>query len=381
MPNAAAISGRTVIIHVLTVALASAALCGAGAQDVPARPPLVGAEWVHTVVAGESWTTIGAREGITPAVLAARNERTLKSQLRTGDIIVIDNRHIVPDVVFASGSSGTGLVVNIPQRLLFLFADGRLQARYPIAAGGHDWQTPVGAFAIVLKEENPTWDVPASIQDEMRRAGKRVLTRVPPGPSNPLGKYWLGLSLDSVGIHGTNAPLSIYSLRHARVHQAGKRRHRSPVRSGVGGRSRADRLRTGARRLRRNRCVPRGAPRSVPKGAGSSPTCPRAPRRRGPYRKERSDGDRRDSSPCRRHRGPGHGYGTYRPLNSAFFLQHSAFSTQHLLERAENMTPPVGRLRNRWSRLGANGFLWIAACLAAADLLDLDAIYHWRANL
>ncbi len=212
MPNAAAISGRTVIIHVLTVALASAALCGAGAQDVPARPPLVGAEWVHTVVAGESWTTIGAREGITPAVLAARNERTLKSQLRTGDIIVVDNRHIVPDVVFASGSSGTGLVVNIPQRLLFLFADGRLQARYPIAAGGHDWQTPVGAFAIALKEENPTWDVPASIQDEMRRAGKRVLTRVPPGPSNPLGKYWLGLSLDSVGIHGTNAPLSIYSL-------------------------------------------------------------------------------------------------------------------------------------------------------------------------
>ena len=212
MPHAAAISGRTVIIHVLTVALASAALCGAGAQDVPARPPLVGAEWVHTVVAGESWTTIGAREGITPAVLAARNERTLKSQLRTGDIIVVDNRHIVPDVVFASGSSGTGLVVNIPQRLLFLFADGRLQARYPIAAGGHDWQTPVGAFAIALKEENPTWDVPASIQDEMRRAGKRVLTRVPPGPNNPLGKYWLGLSLDSVGIHGTNAPLSIYSL-------------------------------------------------------------------------------------------------------------------------------------------------------------------------
>ncbi len=213
MPNAAAISGRTVIIHVLTVALASVALCGAGAQDVPARPPLVGAEWVHTVVAGESWTTIGAREGITPAVLAARNERTLKSPLRAGDIIVIDSRHIVPEAVFAADSGGNGLIVNVPQRLLFVFADGHLQARYPIAVGGHGWPTPRWcASQSSLKEENPTWDVPASIQDEMRRAGKRVLTRVPPGPSNPLGKYWLGLSLDSVGIHGTNAPLSIYSF-------------------------------------------------------------------------------------------------------------------------------------------------------------------------
>jgi L,D-transpeptidase ErfK/SrfK len=33
---------------------------------------------------------------------------------------------------------------------------------------------------------------------------------VPPGPANPLGAYWLGLSLGSVGIHGTNTPSSIY---------------------------------------------------------------------------------------------------------------------------------------------------------------------------
>ena len=33
---------------------------------------------------------------------------------------------------------------------------------------------------------------------------------MPPGPANPLGAYWLGLSAGSVGIHGTNAPGSIY---------------------------------------------------------------------------------------------------------------------------------------------------------------------------
>ncbi len=89
-----------------------------------------------------------------------------------------------------------------------------------MAVGRADWQTPLGDFTIVIKEEDPTWDVPLSIQQEMRRAGKRVVKSVPPGPANPLGRFWLGLSLDSVGIHGTIAPLSIYSLRDPRVHQA-----------------------------------------------------------------------------------------------------------------------------------------------------------------
>jgi L,D-transpeptidase ErfK/SrfK len=51
-----------------------------------------------------------------------------------------------------------------------------------------------------------------SIQEEMRKAGKPVLTHVPPSPENPLGKYWIGLSIPGLGIHGTNTPSSIYRL-------------------------------------------------------------------------------------------------------------------------------------------------------------------------
>ena len=47
----------------------------------------------------------------------------------------------------------------------------------------------------------------------MRDQGKPVLTSVPPGPDNPLGRHWIGLSLAGIGIHGTNAPTSIYGLR------------------------------------------------------------------------------------------------------------------------------------------------------------------------
>ena len=36
---------------------------------------------------------------------------------------------------------------------------------------------------------------------------------MPPGPDNPLGKHWLGLSIHGYGIHGTIAPSSIYQFR------------------------------------------------------------------------------------------------------------------------------------------------------------------------
>jgi L,D-transpeptidase ErfK/SrfK len=47
----------------------------------------------------------------------------------------------------------------------------------------------------------------------MQREGKQVVTCVPPGPDNPLGKHWLGLSIGGYGIHGTIAPASIYQFR------------------------------------------------------------------------------------------------------------------------------------------------------------------------
>lgn len=185
------------------IALAAVMLAG---QDPPAGPAIVGGERTYVVARGESWASIGARAGVAPAVLAARNKRTTRSALRAGESIVVDNRHIVPAVPDVS------LVLNLPQRMLFHVVDGRLRAHYPVAVGLSDWPTPLGPFTIIEREENPTWDVPESIQEEMRREGRRVLTEVPPGPDNPLGQYWLRLSFGSVGLHGTNAPLSIYRV-------------------------------------------------------------------------------------------------------------------------------------------------------------------------
>jgi L,D-transpeptidase ErfK/SrfK len=160
----------------------------------------------YLVQPGDSLTSIGARLGIDVKPLAELNDIKPAQRLVPGSELKINNPHIV------SFAPNVDIVINLPQRMLFFFEAGRFSRGYPITAGSRGWKTPPGDFTVVTMEKDPTWDVPPSIQAEMSRAGKPVLTRVPPSPQNPLGKYWIGLSLSGIGIHGTNAPGSIYRL-------------------------------------------------------------------------------------------------------------------------------------------------------------------------
>jgi L,D-transpeptidase ErfK/SrfK len=168
---------------------------------------LVGGEFFYTVQPGDTLTSIGARFGVAAGVLARENGFQPSTRLKIGQELRVYHRHIVPP------GPEDGILINLPQRLLFYFVQGRLMTHYPVGLGRPDWPTPTGTFAVLSKEENPVWDVPKSIQEEMRRCGQRVKTRVPPGPHNPLGQYWISLSLSGYGIHGTIAPASIYQFQ------------------------------------------------------------------------------------------------------------------------------------------------------------------------
>ena len=168
---------------------------------------LVGREFTYIVQPGDSLTAIGARFGVGVNTLADGNKLTHNARLKIPQELIVDNRHIVPRAI------DYGVVINIPQRMLYLLKEGQALRAYPVALGKQDWPTPSGRFRIAVKEENPVWDVPKSIQEEMRREGKEVKTCVPPGPDNPLGQHWLGLSVSGYGIHGTIAPSSIYQFQ------------------------------------------------------------------------------------------------------------------------------------------------------------------------
>lgn len=168
---------------------------------------LVGSEFLYSVVTGDSFARISARFGVDPSVLATQNALSIRTPIQPGQVLRIDNRHVVPAL------REDGILINVPQRLLFYFESGNLVAWYPVGMGRPDWPTPLGQFVIGTKEHDPVWDVPRSIQQEMRREGKKVETRVPPGPRNPLGEYWMGLTPSSCGIHGTTAPTSVYRFQ------------------------------------------------------------------------------------------------------------------------------------------------------------------------
>ena len=159
-----------------------------------------------TVSRSDTLRRLGSRFGVDPHTIAADNDLPRDGPLTAGHMLLIDNRHIVPAI-----PAGLVIVVNIPQRMLFLTSASGVTA-YPVAVGRSNWRTPLGSFSIVSKETNPTWEVPASIRAEARKAGRSLPLWVPPGPNNPLGAYWLGLSIAGVGVHGTNAPTSVYQV-------------------------------------------------------------------------------------------------------------------------------------------------------------------------
>jgi lipoprotein-anchoring transpeptidase ErfK/SrfK len=89
----------------------------------------------------------------------------------------------------------TRIVVSLEDRKLALVEDGKVVKVYPVAVGKPSTPSPVGTFTIQRRVMNPTYSHDGRI--------------VPPGPHNPVGSRWMGLSIRGYGIHGTNEPGSI----------------------------------------------------------------------------------------------------------------------------------------------------------------------------
>lgn len=167
---------------------------------------VVGQRFEYVIQQGDFLISLAARFGESAMAIARSNGIDYNERIYPGQRLEIDNRHIVPR------TPGNEILINLPQRMLFFFRDGNLAGEYPVGLGKPTWPTPTGQFRVVLLQKDPTWTIPLSIQEELRREGKVVLEKVPPGPDNPLGKYWIGLSLPGYGIHSTSEPTSVYQF-------------------------------------------------------------------------------------------------------------------------------------------------------------------------
>jgi len=87
------------------------------------------------------------------------------------------------------------IVVSLEDHKLALVENGEVVKVYSVAVGKPSTPSPTGTFSIERRVKNPTY----------HHDGRIVL----PGPGNPVGTRWMGLSKAGYGIHGTNEPKSI----------------------------------------------------------------------------------------------------------------------------------------------------------------------------
>jgi lipoprotein-anchoring transpeptidase ErfK/SrfK len=152
--------------------------------------------WITRERPGRVLDRLGAAKDIVKAL--THNDRGL---------IVLRAKIIRPDVTRRSLSTPV-IVIHRESRQLRVYRGMRSWRTFGIAVGQSSYPTPIGRFEIVVMHRNPWWFPPAS-------AWAQGLSPVPPGPGNPLGTRWMGLSAPGVGIHGTPDPASIgYSASH-----------------------------------------------------------------------------------------------------------------------------------------------------------------------
>ena len=84
---------------------------------------------------------------------------------------------------------------------------GALIAFFPATVGSEEKPTPNGSFKVVSADANPNYRYNPDYKFKGVKSKKAFTIR--PGPNNPVGSYWIGLSAEGYGIHGTPEPSKI----------------------------------------------------------------------------------------------------------------------------------------------------------------------------
>jgi L,D-transpeptidase ErfK/SrfK len=159
---------------------------------------VIGRMQVHTVKAGETLLDIALHYDMGFSELKAYHSEMDPWLLEEGSQLQVPSLWIVPE------SKHRAIAVNVPEMRLYRFhAKKGTVSTYPVTVGEEETQTPLGIFRVVDKEVDPEWNIPNKLQYKYK---KKI---IPAGDDNPIGKYWLGLSVRGYGIHGTDNAWSV----------------------------------------------------------------------------------------------------------------------------------------------------------------------------
>lgn len=216
----------TILSFILLITTSNTNASGVFPLDDPSRI-IVGANKIHIIKDKESLVELAIEYGVGYNELIAANRDVDPWVPEEGTKIIIPASWLLPEIndkriVISSRDlkgynfSGmlfpetrdNGIVINLAELRMYYFFDignkGYVRT-FPLGIGRSGWNTPSGIYRITAKVKDPVWKVPDSIKEEKPELPDFVVQ----GPENPLGSYWLQLSANGYGIHGTNRPYGI----------------------------------------------------------------------------------------------------------------------------------------------------------------------------
>lgn len=154
--------------------------------------PRLGYDSVASAVAERFHCSKGLLERLNPGVNLA--------VLKPGDALQ------VPAVAVETPTpDGEFVEINLGEKVVRVM-DGarRLIALFHCSIAKDKERLPTGSATVVVTRERPDYTFDPKMWPEVKNVNRKLL--IPPGPRNPVGLCWVGLSLPGYGIHGTPNP-------------------------------------------------------------------------------------------------------------------------------------------------------------------------------
>ncbi|MBI4581986.1 MAG: murein L,D-transpeptidase [Planctomycetes bacterium] len=134
-------------------------------------------------------------------LLATLNPGVNLNGLKPGSKVIVP---IIPEP--AATPPAQRLEVNLGEKVIrAIDAQGKLTALFHCSIAANKAKLPSGQARVEVVAPNPDYMFDPKMWPEVKERITAKL-RIPPGPRNPVGRCWIGLSLSGYGMHGTPNP-------------------------------------------------------------------------------------------------------------------------------------------------------------------------------
>jgi lipoprotein-anchoring transpeptidase ErfK/SrfK len=173
------------------------------ARPVAAQGPNLGGGFIELLFGGLGRGTAPSYQPM-PGGYAVEPAEPRYGALETGDAQAVNPRFLKQEVSYDGKEAPGTIIINTPERLLYLVEGGGRALRYGIGVGrpGFTW---AGVHSVTSKREWPDWTPP----DEMLKRRPDLPRHMEGGPENPLGARAMYLGSTLYRIHGSNEPWTI----------------------------------------------------------------------------------------------------------------------------------------------------------------------------